>query len=189
MDAFLAALPPVLVALIAPLSALGGALGGVALTNRHARKREDTQRKEDRKSSVREIALELVFAALDWNGATQSYSMMLIASANGGGAPTDEPVMEAGLKLAAARTRLLRAFSAYRLTISDSALVSAGDNLREVFDSTTAITSPLLAPALRGQRVTNMDGFNALFDHVRDFPERVSEFEKAVAQAVAGPIN
>ncbi|MCU1523763.1 MAG: hypothetical protein JWO18_657, partial [Microbacteriaceae bacterium] len=78
---------------------------------------------------------------------------------------TDQPVMDSGRELVVNRTRLLRAFSTYHLTVSDPELVAAGNALRAVFDDTTKITSPLLGPALRGERVTDSAGFNALFAH------------------------
>lgn len=174
---------------VAPAAALAGALGGVALSNRQARRRDEAGRREARREGLREIALELIYAALSWNTSTLSYTTLGIAAVNSGRGYDEEPVMVAGRELGAARERMLRALSAFALTTSDPELVGAATALRTVVDSTVALTSPLLGPGLRGQRITDGAAFSALFDHVTSFPEHVTAFEQTVANHIAGPVR
>ena len=97
--------------------------------------------------------------------------------------------MAAGRETAATRERMLRAFSAFALTTSDAELTAGATALRAVVDSTVSLTSPLLAPGLRGEPIRDGDAFSSVFNHLSSFPDHVKAFEQTVAVHIAGPVR
>jgi hypothetical protein len=188
MDSFWVASIEISRALIAPISALVGAFGGAHIANKRAERAAESERIENRKRDVREIAVELVQSGYEWASSGLGYTMGQLALRKNGALASDERGMEDGRKLVDARNRHLAAFSRFTLTVSDTLPLESVQALRTKMNSTVELTSPLLGATNLAQPI-DVAAVTAAFDHFDTYRKDLDAFETLLQPFVSGKLT
>ena len=179
-------------ALVAPISALAGALGGVALTNRHAARIEIAKARRDDRSAARDMLFDFIRTGQEWSTQGITQTMSAVAAVKDGRSTLDDPPRSDMLSYNLARQAHAEAGAKVRLFIGDADVRAIVVSLKEKSDLATDVLSPIFSSLLDGQaganRVTSSQ-VHALFNFFEGYAKSLGEFESTAEVLVAEKIR
>ncbi|MFE6733283.1 hypothetical protein [Microbacterium sp. NPDC057650] len=180
----------VLGALIAPVAALAGALGGVWLTNRHAERTDRRKQVRDDRAGARDLVFTFVQSGQDWAQQVVASTVLSVAASRDGGSLADERVRENMETYGRVRLAHIQASAKLRMFVRDAALQPSIKALRERMEAATSVMSPIHALLHSGQTAQmTSEQLNALFDYAEEYKRELAAFEEAVAPLVGVNIS
>ncbi|APH43699.1 hypothetical protein BMW26_01045 [Microbacterium sp. 1.5R] len=178
--------------LIAPASGIIGALGGVALTNRHAATIERTKALRDTRSAAREMFFEFIQTGERWSHLGITSTMSAITAVKGGATVSDDPPRALLEEYNEARLGHVQMSTKIRMFVGDDDLRSQVVELKNSAESVTTVMSPIFEALLDGRtgadRITSAH-VNAVFHYFQTYEKGLSEFEASAVRFVVEQID
>ncbi len=178
--------------LVAPTSALIGALGGVWLTNLHSARIESKREIRENRSDARDLILDFLQSGEAWAQRGITSTLSAIAAIKDGRVVTDDPPRSYLDSYNEARLAHAIASAKLRMFVGDDRLQPTVLELKRVMDSVTEVMSPIFALLLDGRVGANdvsSQQVHALFDYFEGYKSELAKFEATAAPLVSVPIR
>lgn len=183
-----AALIDILNVLVAPASALIGALGGASIANRRSAQRERVQRAENRRDSARGLMVELLHSGRAWSLENARRGLDSYMQARSPLPHGPASIAEWAARESALRVRLQEAFIDVLLRVDDSELRETVLACRETM-TISLKQSGVSDQKIRDNAPDAESAVDEMFELGRQFDVRIDELEAAAIRYFAVQVD